>query len=245
MGLPIEKWARQATLLEPPSSRLLSDIGELAHFQRLFWRKQTKELIDAGGPIALQGGFAGMPVVPPSAVLATVASISGTVALWTSALYTPIAAGTVQAPQAYRIVANGTTTNTTSPANVGWDPRIGAGSTGGSAVAGTTMGASTNVAETASITLSFWTVMGDITIRSIGAAGANSVCIGWFQYIGTQATASGLAGPAVVGAGHNLMFGGSSASVDLSVAAGFSLGVVRTVTTVNYFVHGIHWSSWN
>lgn len=245
MGLPLERWARQATLLKPPPKRVLDDIADLAIYERLFWREQTAEILAAGGPVAIQSGFAGMPTVPPAAVLGTVTSINGTQALWTSSLYTPVAAQSTQGPQAYRLVVTGKSTTSTSPGSVGWDGRMGAGSTGGSAISGTSLGASTNVALTASITNSFWTVYGDITIRAIGAAGANSTVIGYLNYIGTQATTGGLAGPAVVGAGHNLMFGGTQASVDLSVAGGFSLGVVHTVTTVTYATDQIHWAAWN
>lgn len=248
MGVPIERWARQATLLEAPSPnalRRLDDIDELVRFERASWLEINRKLVREGDPTALQGGFAGLPNLPPAAALATVTSISGTVAMWTSSLHSPINANTVQAPQAYRLAAGGTITTSTSPGNLGWDPRVGSGSTINTAVSGTTLGASTTPALTASITSAFWNVMGDITIRSIGGPGANSTVYGFFTYWGTQATSGGLAGPAVVGAGHNLAFGGTSASVDLSVAAGFSLGFVSTVTTITLVTQYVHWASWN
>lgn len=245
MGLPLERLAREATLLDTPTKRISSDIHDLMHFQKQFWRKQLRELRESSDPTMLQGGFAGMPVNPPAEVLATVTSTNGTTALWTSSLYTPMAAGVIQTPSGWRLMAAGKSTDSTSPGNLGFDPRVGAGSTGGSAVSGTTLGASTNVALTASITASFWKVLGDITVRKIGASGANSVISGFFVYVGTQATSGGLAGPAVVGAGHQLMFGGTNASVDLSVASGFSLGVVHTVTTITYATEDLHWVSWD
>lgn len=245
MGLPIERWARQATLLDTPPRRILDDIHVLVKYKRLEWNRINKEILRSGDPTALQGGFAGLPCVPPASSLASVTSLNGTVALWSSSLHSPINANAVQAPQAYRVLAHGTVTTSTSPGNLGFDPRVGTASTIGSAVSGTTLGASTNVALTASITNAFWVVHGDITIRSIGGPGANSSVFGILTYVGTQATSSGLAGPAAVGAGHNLIFGGTAATVDLSVAAGFSLGAVNTVTTITYVTQQVHFAAWN
>lgn len=251
MALPLERWAKQAVLLERKQdftpvadSRIMGDLDELKGLHRQTWKQRQRDLVQDGALVNLEGVYAGLNAYPPVAAN-SVASISGTAALWTSSIWTPIAANATLAPEAYRIAITANLTDTTSPGNIGFDPRIGAGSTQGSAIAGTTLGASTNVAMTASITAAFYYVIGDITIRTVGAPGANSTAFGLFHYVGTQATASGLAGPAVVGAGHNILFGHTSASFDSSVAGGFSLGAVHTVTTITHAIQQIHWMSWN
>lgn len=222
------------------------ELAWLMRQERYKWSLINGRIVESGDPVALQGGLTGLQGQPPAANIATVTSISGTAALWSTSLYTPIPTQGVLTPAAFRIMARGTFSTSTSPGNFGLDPRVGAQSTGGSAISGTTMGASTNVALTASITNAFWCVKGDLTARSVGAAGANSPIIGGFELWSTQATSGGLAGPAIAGAGFNgLMFGGTAASVDLSIANGFSLGVVHTVTTITYVPQQIHWTSWN
>lgn len=250
MALPFERWARQAVSLERKGDfspvadqRVLDDVAALGQLQRQTWLERTRAL--GGTPTALEGVYAGLNAYPPADDLATVTSINGTAALWTTSLWTPVPANAVLSPSGYRIVACGTTTTSTSPGNLGFDPRIGAGSTAGSAIAGTTMGASGNVALTASITSAFWYIHGDVVFRQVRAPGANSVAYGFFNYMGSQGTSGGLAGPAAVGTGHNLLFGGTTTSYDSSVAGGFSLGAVHTVTTVTYVPKLILWSSWN
>jgi hypothetical protein len=67
-----------------------------------------------------------------------------------------------------------------------------------------------------------------------------------FHYISTQATSAGLAGPAVVGAGHNLLFGGTAVTADTQTAAqSLQFGAVHTVATITHNVEQIHFCDWN
>lgn len=253
MSLPLEKWARQAVALEKKqdfspvaSTRVLDDIEDLRALEFQTWKQRQRQLVINGEPIALEGVYAGLNAFPNVAAVATTA-IAGTVNLWPQATFTPLIANGILAPEAFRIALTARVTTSTSPGNIGFDPRMGQGTwtTGGTAITGVTLGASGNVALTASITNAYYYVMGDITLRTVGAPGANSTALGMFHYVGTQATSGGLAGPAVVGAGHNLLFGHTSASYDSSIASGFGLGAVHSVTTITHNIEQIHWMSWN
>lgn len=232
---------------EPVASpRILQDLQELAVLYRAQWKERQLALNDLGVPQMGEGTYGVLMGYPLPAVLSTT-SISGTANLWPGAVYTPIPANGVLTPQAYRIVVAAKMTTSTTPGNIGLDPRIGQGTwtTGGTAITGTTLGATGNVALTASITASFYYVFGDITIRSVGNPGNNTTAVGMFTYVATQGTSAGLAGPAAFGTGHQLMFGGTTASYDGTVAQGFQLGAVHTVTTITHNVDQIHGMDWN
>lgn len=244
-----ERWAKQAVLLEKngdfspvASSSAMADIDKLKQLHRQTWKQRERQLIQDGELVALEGPYAGLNAMPPAGSLA-VTSINGTAALWTSSLWTPLPGNGLLAPEAFRIALSANITTVATPGNIGFDPRIGAGSTAGSAVAGITLGSSNNVALTASITSSFYYIIGDITIRAIGAPGNTTTAIGLFHYVSTQNTAAGVAGPAQ--AGHNILFGHTVASFDSSQGGGFSLGAVHTVTTITHTIQQIHWMSWN
>lgn len=252
--LKLEKWAKQAFRKEqqgdfsPVASRaVLDDLRDLARLHRLTWKERQLQLFETGVPIAMpEGTYGGLLAYPPGGTITTT-SISGTVNLWPQATYSPLQPNAFLAPQAYRIAVAAKLTTSTTPGNLGFDPRIGAGTwtTGGTAITGTTLGASTNVALTASITNAFYYVMGDLTIRSIGAPGANANIVGMFHAVSTQNTAGGLAGPAAVGAPFNLLFGGTAVNFDFTVAQGIGLGAVGTVATITHNVEQVHLMDWN
>jgi hypothetical protein len=269
MSLPLERWAKQAVLLEreaidsgkrgvflsprevePVESRkVLDDLRDFAILQRLKResRVRYRTLMESGEPLNMpESTYGGLLAIPPGATITTTA-MSGTANLWPQAVYTPLPANAFLCPQAYRIAVCAKITTSTSPGNIGFDPRIGAGTwtTGGTAITGTTLGATGNVALTASITNAFYYILGDLTVRSIGAPGANAVVVGMFHAMSTQGTSAGLAGPAAVGTGMNLMFGGTSVSFDFTTAQGLGLGAVHTVTTITHNVEQIHWMDWN
>lgn len=254
MSLPLERWAAEAVLrerslrLEPVAdTRVLQDLDTLRMLHRMQWQRRQRELLDAGLPLAMpEGTYGGLIAYPPAGTVTTT-SLSGTVNLWPTATYTPLGINAFLTPQAYRLAVIAKITTSTTPANIALDPRIGVSTwtTGGTAIAGTTLGASTAVALTASITNAFYYVVGDLTIRTLGAPGANATIVGMFHYVSTQATASGLAGPAAVGAGHNLLFGGTNVSFDFTAASGFGLGAVHTVTTITHNVEQVHFMDWN
>jgi hypothetical protein len=259
MSLPIERWARQAVDLEyagrpdklVADKRVLQDVTDLAMLHKQTWKQRTRRIAEQGFPMMMAEGTYGAMMAYPNPATVTTTSINGVVNLWPQATYTPIPANGVMGPQAYRVIVCAKITTSTSPANIGFDVRIGstgAWTTGGTAIGttGATMGASTNIALTASITNAFYYIIGDVTVRTIGNPGANSTAVGMFHFMSTQGTSGGLAGPAAVGTGANLLFGGTNASFDSTVAgAGLAVGAVHTVTTITHNVEQIHGCDWN
>lgn len=242
MGLPIERWARQAVLLErkgdfspAPDKRILADIGDLKALQRQTWLQRARA-IDAGNdPTALEGVYAGLNAYPNAADLTVKTAVSGEVGLLSAteiAAFTPLPPNGTLAPEAFRIAMSGNMTTSTSPGNLTITPRMGTTSSG------ITLGASIATALTASITGAFWYLIGDITIRSVGAPGANSVAIGLFHFAGTIVAGSGAVS-------LNQIFGHTPASYDSSLASGLYFGLTHTVTTVTYTPRQVHWMSWN
>lgn len=269
MSLPIERWARQAAKLERKirfgpggiedvghlmpvaDHRILDDVKAMMDMHRLQWRYRQQAITEDNLLTAMaEGTYGAMMAYPNPATVATT-SINGTVNLWPQNIFTPLPVNGMLGPQAYRIIISAKITTVATPANIGFEFRIGstgAWTTGGTAIGatGATTGASTNVALTASITNAFYYIYGDLTVRTIGNPGANSTAVGMFHYISTQATAAGLAGPAAVGAGHNLLFGGTNATFDSTLSgAGVALGAVHTVTTITHNVEQIHGCDWN
>jgi hypothetical protein len=112
----------------------------------------------------------------------------------------------------------------------------------GTSTSGVTLGGTGAIAFTASITDAYWELRGLITLRSVGAAGANSTAKGNFRFSTTQGTSAGVAGPANVGTGWDVLFGGTAASYDSSVANGLFISATHTVTTVTWNVEQIAWT---
>jgi hypothetical protein len=255
MALPIERWARQAVDLEyagridrpVADKRVLQDISDLARLHKATWKRRELQIRESGVPTMMpEGTYGGLLAYPPAQTITTT-SLNGTVNLWDNLTYSPIAKNSVLAPQVYRVAICAKITTSTSPGNIGLNALInntGTWTTGGTAVSGgSTLGATGNVALTASITNAFYYVVGDLTIRN---AGTSSVIVAMLHYTSTQATSGGLAGPAAVGAGHNLMFGGTSVTVDTQTTGqSFQLGAVHTVATITHNVEQIHFMDWN
>jgi len=157
-------------------------------------------------------------VDPPIANLAAIVATTET-ALWSAAQYSPIAANDSRPGKIYRVLAGGimsfaaTGTLTITPR---WGLTV-AGVTMGASIAKTTPGATTNQP---------WFLDFMVIVRTVGAPGANSTVIG----TGTFST-NGLT---TAGSEFSLSFGGTSATVDVSVATGITIGwtlsVAGTVT---------------
>ena len=163
---------------------------------------------------------------PPTASLTAIVATTET-ALWTPATYTPIAANLSTVGKIYRVTAGGimsfaaTGTLTITPR---FGLSVGAGITMGASVAQTTPGVTTNQP---------WRLQMDIVVRTGGATGT---VIG----AGTFTTnATGTAGTAV-----SIAFGGTQATVDLTVATGICIGwtlsVAGTVTPQYAFIEALN-----
>ena len=92
----------------------------------------------------------------------------------------------------------------------------------GTTTGGITFGASIAQTVPVSLTNEAWYFHGFMTIRTVGAAGANSTAMfgGGFSGGGAAATAASSA---------EVLCGGTSATIDLSVAGGFFLGWTLSV----------------
>lgn len=254
MSLPLERWAKQAVLLErkgdptpAADTRVLQDVADLARLHRQTWRQRQLAIRDSGDPVMMpEGTYAGL-LTYPNAQTITTTSISGVVNLYSNLIYAPIPANSVLAPQAYRCMITAKITTGTTPGNITLTPLInsaGTWTTGGTAVSGgTAMGATGAVALTASITNAFYYIVGDMTVRTAGTAAS---VVSMFHYVSTQATSAGLAGPAVAGAGHNLLFGGTAITPDLQTTAqSLQFGATHTVTTITHNIEQLHFMDWN
>ncbi len=256
MSQLIERWAKQAVELErkgcfEPAARtsVLADLDDMMQLQRQTWARRQRIIEESGAPTMMPEGTYGALLAYPAAGTITTTSISGTANLYPNLVYAPLLTNSFLTPQAYRIAITAKITTGLTPANIGFNPLInsvGTWTTGGSAVSGgSTLGASTNVALTASITAAFYYIVGDLTIRSVGAPGANASIVSMFHYVSTQATSAGLAGPAAVGAGHNLLFGGTGVSFDFTTGQSLQIGAVHTVATITHNIEQLHFMDWN
>lgn len=254
MSLPLERWAREAVTKEQllefapvASKKVLEDIADLKELQLATWQERQRRILDSGQPYMMPEGIFAALLAYPNAQTVTTTSMNATVNLWPNLVYSPIPQNGVLAPQAYRVAIIAKITTVASPGNIQLNPLInstGTWTTGGTAVSGgNSMGAFSATALTASITNAFYTVLGDVTIRTTGTTGS---CVGMFHYLSTQATSGGLAGPAVIGAGHNILFGGTAITPDFQTTAqSFQLGAIHTVTSITHNIEQIHWMDWN
>ena len=168
-------------------------------------------------------------VDPPIANLAAIVATTET-ALWNVPAFSPIAPNDCRAGKIYKVTAGGIIT-TGASGTLTMTPRFGL------TVAGVTMGAS--IAQTVPVSLTNvpWELSFTAVCRTVGAPGANSTVIGTgtFSMAGTAATA---------GSGMNVNFGGTSATVDVSIATGVCIGwtlsVAGSVTPQYVFIQSLN-----
>ncbi len=175
-------------------------------------------------------GFASVLLDPPIANLTAVTATSET-ALWSAAQFTPIGANDASAGKIYKVTAGGimsfaaTGTLIITPR---WGLTVGAGITmGGSVVALTTPGATTAHP---------WLLEFYAVVRTVGAPGANSTVMG------TGVFHTGI--PSAGSLPATQTFGGTSATVDVSIATGITIGwtlsVAGTVTPQYAFIQSLN-----
>jgi hypothetical protein len=150
---------------------------------------------------------------PPIANLTAVVATSET-ALWNPANYSPIAANDARPGKIYQVKAGGIMSFATT-GSLTITPRWGL-TTGG-----ITLGANviTFTAPGAGTTANAWYLEFTCIVRTVGAPGANSTVVGTGFFIaGDTATAS-----------CAIPFGGTSGTVDVSVATGLCIGWTLSV----------------
>ena len=137
--------------------------------------------------------------------------------MWAGITWTPIFANDAKASKIYCVRAGGTISLTggTMIITPQWGP------------AGTTLGVSLT-AGTVTILITSWYLQFDLVFRVIGAAGANSTCIGTGQIAMGAGVGSGVANPNVI------TFGGTSASVDSTING--NITIRKTASTTNSMI---------
>ena len=153
---------------------------------------------------------------PPVANLSTLSS-TGIEDMWAGITWTPVYANDAKAGKIYCVRAGGTISLTGGTAIVTpqWGP------------AGTPLGVSLTVG-TVTATIAAWYLTFDLVFRIIGAAGANSTCIGTGVWSFNGGVGSGVANPNCV------VFGGTSASVDSTING--NITIRKTHSTTNSFI---------
>lgn len=178
----------------------------------------------------MRQGFASVLLDPPIANLAAIVATTET-ALWSAAQFTPIAANDASAGKIYKVTAGGimsfaaTGTLIITPR---WGLTVGAGiSMGPSVVALTTPGATTAHP---------WLLEFYAVCRTVGAPGVNSTVNG------TGVFHTGI--PSAGSLPATQTFGGTPATVDVSIATGITIGwtlsVAGTVTPQFAFIQSLN-----
>lgn len=167
---------------------------------------------------------------PPIANLTAVTATTETI-LWNVSRYTPIAANDARAGKIYKVTAGGIMSFAATGTLI-ITPRFGL-----TVGAGITMGPNVVAVTTPGATTAHpWTLEMNCIVRTIGDPGVNSTVIGtgWF-ITGT---------PGAAGAAVAVSFGGTSATVDVSIATGICIGwtlsVAGTVTPMYAFIQSLN-----
>lgn len=174
--------------------------------------------------------FADVLAEPPIANLTAVTATTETT-LWNTAQYTPIAANDARDRKIYKVTAGGIMSFAATGTLI-ITPRFGL-----TVAAGITMGASVVALTTPGATTAHpWFLEFVCVVRAVGAPGTNSTVngTGWF--------ATGI--PSAGSLPATQTFGGTPATVDVSIATGITIGwtlsVAGTVTPQFAFIQSLN-----
>lgn len=165
-------------------------------------------------PLCELQGFQGAPYIDPPVANLTTLSSTSIEDMWPGITWTPIFANDAKAGKIYHVRCFGTVSLTGGTAIITpqWGP------------AGTTLGASLTVG-TVTCTIAAFYLAFDLVFRIIGAAGANSTCMGGGYMAFNGGVVSGSANP------NYIVFGGTSASVDSTING--NVTIRKTFSTTN------------
>jgi len=164
------------------------------------------------------------PYIDPQVASGTALVATTAEALWIGATFTPIFANDPKAGKIYTIKAGGILSTGASGTLI-LVPQYGV-------LGGTTLGTSQTVTVPINMTNVPWRLEFDLVFRTIGAAGANSTCIGTGTFTTAPFTSAPAAGIACV-----IPFGGTSASVDATINSAITFSKTLSVAgsvTVQY-----------
>lgn len=177
-----------------------------------------------GRQLFTDGPYLDPQVANGAALVATTAE-----ALWLGAQYTPIFGNDPKAGKIYRVSAGGILSTGASGTLI-LIPQYGV-------LGGTTLGTSITATVPINLTAVPWKLEFELVFRTIGAAGANSTCIGTGTFI-----SAGIA--ATAGSAFVLAMGGTSATVDATVNSGITisktLSVAGSITTMYAVIHSLN-----
>lgn len=164
-----------------------------------------------GRQLFQDGPFMDPQVASGSALVATTAE-----ALWIAATFTPIFANEPKAGKIFTVKAGGILSTGASGTLI-LVPQYGV-------LGGTTLGTSQTVTVPINMANVPWRLEFDLVFRTIGAAGANSSCIGTGTFVTCPFTSAPAAGISCV-----IPFGGTSASVDATINSGITFSKTLSV----------------
>jgi hypothetical protein len=175
--------------------------------------------------------FTDGPFMDPQVANGAALVLTSAEALWLASQYTPIFANDPKAGKIYVMEAGGIMSTGASGTLI-LIPQYGA-------IGGTTLGTSQTVTVPINMTAVPWYLRFTLVFRTIGAAGANSTCIG----TGTFTTAPFTSAPAA-GLSCVIPFGGTSATVDATINSGITisktLSVAGSVTTQYAYIRSLN-----
>lgn len=220
------------------------EIAYLLRQGRKDWSLINGRIARGGQPVAMaEGTYGALGAYPLSGALGGVtlsATESAGITNANQPIYVPLLGNSTLAPQAWRFAIAGRYTGTTALGSMITTLRLGNGNTSPS------LGASGNVALTASLTNAFILWKGDLTIQSVGPPGANSKAVGIFD-VKVNTAVGGAFNSALWGTGA------TPASYDSTLAAlganggALWLGLADTGATnhATVTIDQIHWMDWN
>jgi hypothetical protein len=169
--------------------------------------------------------FGDGPFIDPPVANLTTLTATTIEDIWAGITYTPIFANEAKAGRVYCVRAGGTISLTGGTAIITpqWGP------------AGTTLGASLTVG-TVTCAIAAWRLDFDLVFRVIGAAGANSTCIGAGMLVINGGVVSGTANP------NMIVFGGTSATVDTTING--NVTIRKTLSTTNSMIPQYVYGFW-
>jgi hypothetical protein len=199
--------------------------------ERRDWKLINGRIANSGDPTALEGTYGGVLAYPPAQNLTAVTGGTANVAWWSAALYTPLPANSVLAPDCYRVIASGLITSSAASQTVIPNANLGT-------AIGTGLGAGVAAALGSTITNAQWYLLGDVTLRTAGTAGT---AIGQFVIKIGQ-----VAGAATGANVLQTLFGGTAqTAIDFTAAQGLSLGATPSAVGVSVTPTQVHWMSFN
>lgn len=170
-------------------------------------------------PLYQEGPYKDTHVASGAALVSTSAE-----ALWLGTDFTFIGANEPKAGRVFAIKAGGIMSTGASGTLI-LIPQYGV-------LGGTTLGTSQTVTVPINMTAVAWTLEFELVFRILGAAGANSTCIGTGKFCSAPFTSAPAAGISFV-----VPFGGTSATVDASINSGITISKTLSVAgsmTVQY-----------